>query len=181
MTKLKIYISIFVPFLAILVTASSLSGVVVAKEKKEDTDAKVSFEINSVKLDRREVLARFLAKYNSPLKDNVDTFIEVADKYGLDYRLLPAISCMESTCGKHLIVNSHNAWGWGIYGNQTIYFKNFDEGIETVGKGIYEGYAKKGLNTPAKMAPVYTPPRANHWLSGVSFFMNQMDEIADQI
>ena len=31
---------------------------------------------------------------------------------GLDYRLVPAISGVESTFGKHIPDNSYNAYGW---------------------------------------------------------------------
>src|SRR3989344_5103035 len=37
-------------------------------------------------------LKAFLRKYNSDLYDHADKIIEVSDKYGFDYRLLPAIA-----------------------------------------------------------------------------------------
>ncbi len=179
MTKMKVYSLIFVPFFAVMTMAFIFGGISLAKDHQTDNIARVSFSIGSEKVDREAVLREFLEKYNSPLLNNVDTFIAVADKYGIDYRLLPAISCMESTCGKRMPYNSNNAWGWGVYGNNVIRFANFDEGIETVGKGLHDGYISRGLDTPHKIAPVYTPPRANHWLNGVSHFMSQMDEIAE--
>lgn len=181
MHTIKLFSSVIMPAAIIFSTAVSFPHVAVAKEHKKDTQVNITHSITSKKLDRKEVLKEFLAKYNSPMVENVDTFIYVADKYGLDYRLLPAISCMESSCGNKLLPESYNAWGWGIYGSNAIYFENFDQGIETVGKGIYEGYVKRGLDTPAKMAPVYTPPMSAHWLNGVSFFLNQMDDISNQI
>jgi hypothetical protein len=136
----------------------------------------LTFEIGSKKIDRKAVLEAFFEKYNSPLKKNTDTFIEVADKYGIDYRLIPAISCMESTCGKFLIEGSYNPFGWGIYGDNAIYFKNYDEAIKTVGEGLNEGYFVKGFNTVEKIAPIYTPPNSINWKNGVNFFMNRISD-----
>lgn len=156
-------------------TSEARENVFKQEEKKKIEN---SYEISYRKVDRVEVLERFLDKYNSPLKGEAETFVRVADEKGLDYRLLPAISCMESTCGHFLLPNTYNAWGWGIYGNNVIAFNSWEEGIETVGEGISENYAQKGLVTPEQMAPVYTPPNSMNWRNGVRFFMNQMDEIA---
>lgn len=177
MNQLKLISSIFAPVMVVLFLAISIPTSYAYREK--ESGATAVHRIESATVDRAEVLKLFLERYNSPLAKNADTFVLVADKYNLDYRLLPAISCMESTCGNKIIPGSYNAWGWGIYGSNAIFFESFDEGIETVGKGIYEGYASKGLDTPAKMAPVYTPPMSSHWLGGVTFFMNQIDEISD--
>lgn len=136
----------------------------------------MTFEIGAKKIDRKQTLTEFFELYNSPLKDNVDTFIEVADKYEIDYRLIPAISCMESTCGKFLIEGSYNPFGWGIYGNNAIYFKNYDEAIKTVGEGLNKGYFAKGLNTVDKIAPVYTPPNSYNWKNGVNFFIKRISD-----
>lgn len=136
----------------------------------------ISIEIE--KIDRKESLEEFFDEFNSPLKEHVETFIEVADKYDLDYRLLPAIACMESSCGKKLIEGSYNPFGWGIHGNNAIYFESYDDAIETVGKGLKENYLDKGFSTPEEIAPIYTPPNHVNWLSGVNFFINKINQKA---
>ena len=143
-----------------------------------DTSQKPSpmFEVEYKKVNRKEALSKFFEKYNSPLKDNVDTFIEEADKFGIDYRIIPSISCMESTCGKFLIKNSYNPFGWGIYGDNAIYFKNYDEAIKTVALGLNKGYFSKGHDTLEEIAPIYTPPNSNNWKNGVSFFMTEISK-----
>lgn len=93
-----------------------------------------------------------------------------------------SIACMESTCGKFVIEGTYNAWGWRISGaalaNGTyLRFNSWEEAIEAVGKGIYEGYASKGLNTSKLIASVYTPPNSVKWNRGVRFFMSEMDKI----
>lgn len=140
---------------------------------------RLGFGPNERKLDRVAVLTNFFAKYNSPLKDNAKQFVAVADKYKIDYRLLPAIACMESSCGKFLIPNTYNPFGWGIYGKNYIAFKDYNEAIDTVGKGIKENYVSKGYDTPEEIAPIYTPPNHRNWLAGVSYFIDKMDETSE--
>lgn len=142
----------------------------------QNREQEYDYKISSIKVNRKQALEEFFNSYNSPLAQNAQTFIDVADKYGLDYRLLPAISCMESTCAKFYIEGSYNPFGWGIYGNNSIGFSSFDEAIETVGEGIYTGYVVKGADEPHEIAPIYTPPNHVKWLSGVRFFMNKMSE-----
>lgn len=182
MTKIK---KIRNQIAGLVLTALFLGGIVYttqveAKENEENRIEK-DFTIDFKKVNRTEVLEKFLEKYESPLTAEAKTFVRIADEKGIDYRLLPAIACMESTCGKFLIPGTYNAWGWGIYGNNVIGFSSWEEGIEKVGEGIAKNYAQKGLTTPEKMAPVYTPPNSTNWRNGVRFFMNQMDEIALKI
>jgi hypothetical protein len=133
------------------------------------------------KVDKSLVLARFFKKFKSPLIQNVDKFVEVAEKYDMDYRLLPAISCQESTCGKFLIPGSFNPFGWGIYGAHHIDFNSYDEAIETVGAGLFKSYISRGYDTVEEIAPIYTPPSWRHWMGSVNFFMKEMDKIQTEV
>lgn len=55
----------------------------------------------------------YFAANNLPLAGYGETFVEVADKYDLDYRLLPAIAMRESTGGKNPCYNDKdNVFGW---------------------------------------------------------------------
>lgn len=132
--------------------------------------------VRSEQIKKIRSLEKFFDGYKSPLKAHSERFVKVAEKYGMDYRLLPAISCMESSCGKQLIEGSYNPFGWGIYGDNAIYFQDYDEAIETVGKGIKSNYLDKGFDTPKKIAPIYTPPNHVNWLSGVTFFMEKIEK-----
>lgn len=107
---------------------------------------------------------------NAPLAGYADKFVEVANKYNLDYRLLPAISVMESSGGK-VLFRPYNAWGWGKKG-----FSSFEEGIETVGKGL-SGYYARGKDTVEKIAPTYCPPNSTNWARNVNQFMNEIESI----
>jgi hypothetical protein len=160
-----------------LLTAFFFAGIRPLEAAKVD-NRNMAFEIGYKKVDRVAVLEKFFDKYKSPLKDHADTFVKVADKYGIDYALLPSISCQESTCAKFLIENSHNPFGWGIYGNQYIAFESYDQAIEKVGEGLYKGYFSRGLDTLYEIAPVYTPPSNGSWYRGVTYFSNQIGDIA---
>ncbi len=177
MNKTTKYLNLIFSLLMLITLAGNMFGVTVSAQEV-DTIGNMEYEIGYVRVDRVETLESFFDKYNSPLKGTAPKFVEIADKYNLDYTLLPSISCMESTCGKHLIEGSNNPFGWGVYGDQYIAFESYEEAIEVVGEGLYEGYFSKGFDTPAKIAPIYTPPNSQNWYRGVNFFSNQINEIA---
>jgi len=138
-------------------------------------------------LDGKTALLRqYLEWQKSPLAPHAQTFIDVAEKYNLPWTLLPAICGKESTFGKNIPSNSHNCWGWGIYGSQVLRFENWDEGIDKVGKGIRENYFDKGLDTVAEIEYSYTPPSAYNpdpnkrhaWRDGVEFFQWEISQFS---
>ncbi len=120
---------------------------------------------------RVEQLKKFLDFYNSPLVSETENFIKIADEYGLDWRLIPAITGVESTFGKKIPYNSFNAYGW-VNGNYS--FNSWDESIKQVAKTLKEKYIDRGLDTPEKIGPVYAPPSPS-WASKVCYFINKID------
>lgn len=120
-------------------------------------------------------LKAFLRKYNSDLYDHTDKIIEVSDKYGFDYRLLPAIAMQESSLCRLIPENSFNCWGWGIYGTTVTRFESYDEAIETVAKGIKEHYIDEGLVTASAIMAKYTPSSKGSWQHGVNTFMKALE------
>jgi len=126
---------------------------------------------------RAEVLQAYLAQYNSPMQYQAHSFVEAADTYNLDWKLLPAIAGVESTFGKH-IPGGFNAWGWGVYGTQAIYFSSWRDGIFTLAKGLREGYLNKGLNDPYSMNRIYAASPS--WGTKVSYFMQDLQNFADK-
>jgi hypothetical protein len=56
-------------------------------------------------------LRSFFAKGNCPARHYVSAFLEAADRYALDWRLLPSLSFIESTGGK--AARNNNLFGWG--------------------------------------------------------------------
>ena len=159
-----------------LVVAVAMNMASTAVSDRTSNEVLTKELVRAERIRKVRALEEFFEGYKSPLKDHSEKFVAVAEENGMDYRLLPAISCMESSCGKKLIEGSYNPFGWGIYGNNAIYFENYDKAIETVGKGIKQNYLDKGFDTPKKIAPIYTPPNHVNWLSGVTFFMEKIEQ-----
>ncbi|GMR19265.1 MAG: hypothetical protein BMS9Abin34_397 [Patescibacteria group bacterium] len=125
------------------------------------------------KIDDRIVkLNSFLSKYNSPMASRAGKFIAVSDRYGLDWRLLPAIAGTESTFGRRIPYGSYNPFGWA---NGKYRFTSWDQAIETVGKTLYEKYYLKGKRplTVEQMGEIYAvSPR---WPRSVRFWMERIE------
>ncbi len=126
---------------------------------------------------RVKILKAFLAKQDSPLTSFAPKFVEYADVFNLDWKLVAAISGLESTFGKEIPYNSYNGWGWGIYGNNVIYFSSWDEGIKTVSEGLRENYIDKwGAKDIYEIGRLYAASPT--WAVRVSFIMEKIQEFA---
>lgn len=104
---------------------------------------------------RRLELYQFLKEKGSPLSEFSDAFIDAADLWGIDWRLLPAITGLESSFGKRMISGTYNAYGWG---GGYLSFYSWNHSINHVSQQLSEAYYARGLDTPAKIGPVYAPP-----------------------
>jgi len=109
----------------------------------------------------------FFSSYGAPLAANAEDFVRAADTYGIDYRLLPAISIVESTGGKKLF-RAYNPFGWGRSG-----YASFKAAIYDVARGMSNYYAG-GLRTPQKIAYRYNPVTPEAWGRNVASLMNRM-------
>lgn len=123
---------------------------------------------------RVAVLDEFFVDHDSPLSEHGAAFVETADKYGLDYRLLPAIAMQESNLCKKTPKDSNNCWGFGIYGGRVMRFSNYEEGIETVARGLSKNYVAHGLVEPEEIMKKYTPGSNGSWANGVNYFMDDI-------
>lgn len=138
----------------------------IVEVKKEDT--------------RVTILRAYLDKKNSPLASHAEDFIEAADANGMDWKLVPAISGVESSFGRFIpgghevAFTSYNGWGWGVYGTQALKFKSWRDGIFTVTEGLKKNYINKGLTTPMAMNRVYAASPT--WGVKVSFFMEDLSK-----
>jgi len=74
---------------------------------------------------RLQMLRQFLEENGAPVAKHAEVFLKAADDYDLDWRLLPSISIIESSGGKHCKRN--NVFGWG----------NGEEAFPSVRAGIY--------------------------------------------
>ncbi len=106
-----------------------------------------------VKNDKRvEILNQFFIKKDSPLASSSAYFIETADKYGLDWTLIPAISGMESNFGKSMPKNSNNPFGLG--GVHFMKFTTLYKAIEFEGKLLSKQYKLAANNA---IGSIYCP------------------------
>jgi len=121
---------------------------------------------------RSQVLKTFLEKRQSPLADYADTFIQVADKYELDWKLVPAISGLESAFAKRYVQGTYNAYGWG---GGYIYFDSWEDSIETVSAALKDKYINRGALTVNQIGRIYAPPNPA-WGSLVIHIMTDIDK-----
>jgi len=117
---------------------------------------------DEVKVEKIRV---YLASRNSPLAEYAEEFVRAADEHGIDYRIVAAISIIESEGGKKNF-RPYNAWGWGKKS-----FSSWVEGINTVSASIGRYYSK-GLTTPELISYSYCPPNAESWARKVQGVMN---------
>lgn len=125
---------------------------------------------------RTQIVKSFFENHGSSLAQLSDLFVEVADKYQLDHRLLPAIAMQESNGGKRVPEGSFNPFGYGIYGATVTHFNSWEDAIWKVGQKLREDYLNKGLATPYEIMTKYTPPsleKGGPWAAGVSQFMSE--------
>ncbi len=129
--------------------------------------------ISSKEVDEEKVrrVREYLKKRNAPLAREAEFFVQTANEFGLDFRLVASISVIESNGGKYAY-RPYNAWGWGGQG-RAFTFKSWKEGIYTVSKGL-SYYKQAGLDTPEEIGRRYNPESHREWSRKVSFVMSQM-------
>jgi hypothetical protein len=87
---------------------------------------------------RFQTLRSFFAKAGCPAMHYVRSFLEAADGYALDWRLLPSISFVESTGGKN--ARNNNLFGWD---SGKAHFSTPTESIHAVGYRLAHSYLYK--------------------------------------
>jgi hypothetical protein len=127
---------------------------------------------------RAELIRTYLEYYKSPLVPLANFIVQISDKYGIDYRLIPAIAQQESNLCKVIPEGSYNCWGWGIHSKGSLGFTSYEEAIDTVSKGLKEEYIDKGFTNPEEIMSKYTPMSQGSWAFGVSHFMEEMENVS---
>lgn len=154
----------------------------------QNSGAQASQRQRIVTTDRRVIAMRdFLRDYNSPMYPYSEQFIISADEHNLDWRLVAAISGVESAFGNLIpyhpaIGTSYNAWGWSAAthpqtGERWSYFENWNQGIDTITYGLATGYGTGNLD-PYLIVDTYCPPcgatPGKPWASAVTGYMNEL-------
>lgn len=118
----------------------------------------------------------YLTSKHSPLAAHAETFVKAGEKYGVDPRLVVAISGAESGFGKHTF-RPYNAWGY-----IGVHFSSWDNAIDTVAHGLGKNYVKQGLTSVAAVQKRYSPVGASNdpgnmnsgWRSTVTQFLHEL-------
>lgn len=127
---------------------------------------------------RPQIIAQFLARYNSPLKPHDEygqKLVEIADRYQMDYRLLPAIAMQESNLCKKIPENSYNCLGFGITSKGTLRFESYEQAFDKAASSLKRNYIDKGLDTPEKIMTKYTPSSNGSWAHSVNRWIWEME------
>ncbi|MEK7595428.1 MAG: hypothetical protein AAB443_02470 [Patescibacteria group bacterium] len=123
---------------------------------------------------RAEIIDQYFAKYKCPLTGTGVKMVEVADKYNFEFWWLAAIAWQESTCGKQMIPDSYNAWGYGIYGDTVTKFTSWEEAMDKIGSDLSKNFFGKGLIEPCEVEKRYTPPSKGRWCKSIQYFRDAM-------
>ena len=147
-----------------------------AQAKTAATSAALSpVAIQKAEDNRAQILQDYLESRNSPLAPYATTFIIEADKNDLDWKLVAAISGLESSFGLHIPSNSYNGWGYGVYGNNVRRFGSWNEGIAVVSKALREDYITKwGAKTIPEIGRIYAASPT--WAQRVQYFMDDIEK-----
>lgn len=119
--------------------------------------------------DRAERLRKYLESKRSPMASSAEALVEIADKYDLDWTLLPAIAGLESQYGLYVPVNSYNPYGWN---NGRMNFVSWAAASETVAHGIRTRYEPTGEVTAWKIGSRYAASKT--WAVRVVKFQAQI-------
>lgn len=165
-------------FILTLLSMSLLTQRATASEKASVSSAVLNPTNGLAPNDRRvQVLRSYISQYDPLLAASAPTFVTEADKYNLDWRLVAAISGVESTFGKQIPQGSYNAWGWGIYGDNSMGFSSYDEAISVISKSLREKYVDKwGAKDVYEMGRFYAASPT--WAERVVYFMRKIDQYA---
>ena len=185
-------IAIVASWFFIAPTAFVLLSLLIVQHKKIDSFQKISPVITAIELtnnnqiegtvlgqkieDLRPIYVSNFLK-NTPLEPYSNYVVEIADRYEIDYRLIPAIAMKESGAGRAIDESTHNAWG---FENGRTVWPSWEAAINDVGKTFKNRYADRGLKTPDEIMPLYAPPQlltGATWARDVNHFFEELSTL----
>lgn len=104
---------------------------------------------------RVEQIRQFFTKHKSPAAKYAELLIQVADEYALDWRLLPALSFVET--GGGIYKHNNNIFGWD---SGKTKFPSIEEGIRHVAAAFQAGPYKD--KTTVQKIRVYNNVNLNY-------------------
>jgi len=96
---------------------------------------------------REALLRKFLRQNHCPDQAYADVFVAEADAHGIDWRLLPSISVVESGGGR--TARGNNLFGWA---NGETTFNSIGEAIHYVASALSRGKSYRGKDIEGKLA-----------------------------
>lgn len=99
-------------------------------------------------------LEAFFHAYHCPGPLHIQDYLRAADAYDIDYRLLPALSIRESTCGR--FAQKNNRWGWD---SSRTGFSSVAMGIEFIARQLAFGRNYRGKTLQQKLYTYNPKPR----------------------
>ena len=99
-------------------------------------------------------LRSFFQKFGCPAWEYAHVFLEAADDYSLDWRLLPSLSMVETGGGKG--TRNNNLFGWNC--GRTS-FRSPKESIHTIAAKLSQSKLYKGKDTNGILKAYNTNPR----------------------
>lgn len=124
--------------------------------------------LSSKTVDQRVLRLRsFFAAHRCPEPYHADEYVRAADAYSIDYRLLPAVSVRESTCGVYQ--HRNNLWGWD---SARTGFESVSRGIRFILSQLAWGRYYRGKSLDQKLH-VYNP--SPQYVQQVRELMREID------
>src|SRR5579859_3446433 len=126
---------------------------------------------------RIPIVTNFLRRHESPLQPYEDwgkKLVAIADKYRIDFRLLPAIAMQESNLCKVIPAGTYNCLGFGIDKYETLGFDSYEAMFDRAARTLKQNYIDDGLTTPEKIMEKYTPSSDGSWASSVNQWIAEM-------
>jgi hypothetical protein len=126
---------------------------------------------------RPDIVANFLKRHDAPLKPHDEygrILVKIADKYGVDFRLLPAIAMQESNLCKKIPPGSYNCLGFGIHERGTLMFESYEANFDRAARELKANYIDGGRGTPEEIMRKYTPSSNGSWAASVNQWIAEM-------
>jgi len=158
-------------------TSLSIPSEIALNIKENPTQNNLQGQVLGVQIeDLRPLLVEDFLK-DTPLVSYSALLVRVADDWGIDWRLMPAIAMKESQGGKTARAASFNAWG---FENGRTNFGSWEQAIEIVAATLKKDYIAKGLTTPEQIMAVYAPPQlatGGKWARDINHFFLKLESL----
>ncbi len=117
--------------------------------------------------ERAQKLEAFFEAHGCPRPFHARDYVDAADRYGVDYRILPAVSVRESTCGWY--ARRNNRWGWA---SMRVGFRSVERGIHYITRQLAFGRYYRGKDVEGKLR-AYNP--------GHPRYVREVKQLMDEI